>query len=146
MSLEETPWNDAHHHSSFILSLGEISSCLYTFVSCAPTHPLQTPILVHEVLSWGNMGSITATIPINIFVKPGIVENIYVGVSCSPYENKIYTSLFKEFCNVFVWSYEEMSDIYPSIVMHEIPTYPNAKVVHHHLQPVHPRKVTTIKG
>jgi len=50
-SLEETPWDDAHHLSSFLRSLGEISSCLETFFSYALTHPLQTPILVHEVLS-----------------------------------------------------------------------------------------------
>lgn len=40
ISLEETPWNDAHYHSSFLPSLGEISSCLETLVSSVPTHSL----------------------------------------------------------------------------------------------------------
>lgn len=44
MSLEEMPWNDAHHRSLFLPSLGEISSCLDTFVSHTLTHPLQRPI------------------------------------------------------------------------------------------------------
>jgi hypothetical protein len=35
----------------------------------------------------------------------------------------IYTELFKELCDVFAWSYEEMSGIDPRIVEHEIKTY-----------------------
>ena len=52
---------------------------------------------------------------------------IYIGVNCSPEEISIYTSLFKEFRDVFAWSYEEMPGIDPSIVEHEIRTYPDAK-------------------
>lgn len=39
-----------------------------------------------------------------------------------------------------------MPNIDPSIVVHEIPTYPNAKPVQQRLHPVHPRKETAIKG
>ena len=39
-----------------------------------------------------------------------------------------------------------MPRIDPSIVMHEIPTYPGAKPVWQHLLSVHPRKVATIKA
>lgn len=28
LSLDETPWNDLHHHSSFLPSLSAIPSCL----------------------------------------------------------------------------------------------------------------------
>jgi len=86
-------------------------------------------ILVHEVLYQGNMGHITATELINISIKLGIVENNHVRVSCSLDEIKIYNALLKEFCDVFAWSYEEMLGIDPSIVVHEIPTYPNVKLV-----------------
>jgi len=48
-------------------------------------------------LSEGNMGNITATMPLDIFVKPGIGENVHIGVSCSANEIRIYTHLFKEF-------------------------------------------------
>lgn len=87
------------------------------------------PILIHEVFSEGNMGNITQTMPIDISIKPGIVENIHIGVTCSPEEIQIYTNFFHEFYDVFAWSYEEMLGIDPSIVVHKIPTYPSAKLV-----------------
>jgi hypothetical protein len=57
------------------------------------------------------------------------MENIFVGADYSPEEIQIYTDLFKEFRDVFSWSYEEMPGIDPKIVEHEITTYPNAKPV-----------------
>lgn len=90
MSLDETPWNILHHCSSFLPNLGEMPSYLEVFVSHCPTHPLQTPVLVHEVLSEGNMGNITATMPLDISIKPGIVENIHFGVSYSLDEIRVY--------------------------------------------------------
>ena len=46
-----------------------------------------------------------------------------------PAEIQEYTKLFKEFRDVFAWSYDEMPDINPRIIEHEIKTYPNAKHV-----------------
>jgi hypothetical protein len=97
------------------------------------------------VFSEGNLSNISPTIPLDISIKPVIVENVHIRASCSPDEIVTYKSLFKEFCDIFAWSYEEMSGIDPNIVIHEIKTYPNAKLVRQHLCPVHPRKVTTIK-
>ena len=82
------------------------------------------------------MTNISATIPINISVNPDVVENIYRGANCSSEEISIYTALFKEFRDVFAWSYEEMPGIDPSIVEHEIQTYPDAKLVRQKLRPV----------
>jgi hypothetical protein len=84
-------------------------------------------------------------IPLDIFIKPGIVENVHIGASCSSDEIVTYTSLFKEFRDIFAWSYEEMSGIDPEIVIHEIKTYPNAKSIWKFLHPVHPRKADAIK-
>lgn len=95
MSLDETPWNGLHQCSPFLPNLDEIPSYLEAFVSHCPTPPLQTHVLVHSVLLEGNMGNITATMPLNIFVKPKIVENIHIGVSHSPDEIRVYTQLFK---------------------------------------------------
>lgn len=39
-----------------------------------------------------------------------------------------------------------MPGIDPSIMVHEIPMYPDAKLVHQHLHLVHPRKAVAIKG
>ena len=77
-----------------------------------PINPLQREGMFAE----GNMANISAIIPINISVNPNIVENVHIGGNCSPEEIAIYTALFKEFCDVFLWSYEEMSGIDPSIV------------------------------
>ena len=73
------------------------------------------------------MANISATIPINISVNPDVLENIYIGANCSPKEIAIYTALFKEFCDIFAWSYEEMLGIDPSIIEHEICTYHDNK-------------------
>ena len=58
----------------------------------------------------------------------------------------IYTSLFKELCDVFAWSYKEIPGIDPSIVEHEIRTYPNAKPVRQKLRLVNPCKATIVKA
>ena len=47
---------------------------------------------------------------------------------------------------MFAWSYEEMPRIDPSIVVHEIKTYPDAKPVRQHLRQMHPRKAAAIKA
>ena len=39
-----------------------------------------------------------------------------------------------------------MLGIHPSIIIHEIKTYPDAKPIHHKLRPMHLRKTTTIKA
>jgi hypothetical protein len=75
------------------------------------------------------MGNISTTITIDISVKEGVVENINLGANCTPDEVVSYTTLFKEFHDVFAWRYEEMPGIDPSIVVHEIKTYPDAKPV-----------------
>ena len=83
------------------------------------TGDVDTPInpLPREgIFTEGNMENISTIIPINISANPNVVENVYIGENCSPKEIAIYTSLFKEFRNVFAWSYEEMLGIYPSIV------------------------------
>lgn len=59
------------------------------------TATLHTPVLIHDVLSEGNMGNISATIPIDISMKPCIIENIHIGASYSIDEIETYTTLFK---------------------------------------------------
>jgi hypothetical protein len=74
MSLEETPWDDSHHHSFLFLEPKTIE-----------THPdtLVLPKIFtnshHDVLFEGNLGNISSTIPIDISIKLGITENIHIG-------------------------------------------------------------------
>ena len=86
-------------------------------------------LATHEIYVEGNMATIAATIPINISQNLGVMENVFIGADCSPEEVQIYTDFFKEFRDVFAWSYEEMPGIDPKIVEHEIITYPDAKPV-----------------
>jgi hypothetical protein len=76
---------------------------------------------------------------------PGSVENVFIGAYYSLEEIQIYTDLFKEFCDIFSLSYEEMPGINPKIVEHETTTYPDAKPVRQKLLPVNPKKAATIK-
>ena len=72
---------------------------------------------------------ISPMIPINISRNPGRIENVYIGEECSHAEILEYTQLFKEFHDIFAWSYEEILGIDLHIVEHEINTYPNVKPV-----------------
>jgi hypothetical protein len=78
-------------------------------------------LATQEIYAEGNMETIAETIPINISQNPGIMENVFVGADCSPEEIQIYTDLFKEFCDVFAWSYKEIPEIDPQSVNHGLP-------------------------
>ena len=82
---------------------------------------------------------------VDISVKRGILENIYIGHNSSPFEVQSYTTLFKEFGYFFSWTYDEMTGIDPSIIFHEIKTYLDAKPIRQKLQQVHPWKAVAIK-
>ena len=101
---------------------------------------------MHNPDSELNLKNTSRTIPIEISVKPGIIENIHIGACCTEDEIKAYKALFQEFHDVFAWSYEEMPGIDPAIVVHEIKTYPDAKPVRQRLRQIHPRKAATIKA
>jgi hypothetical protein len=77
----------------------------------------------------GNLRNISPTIPIDISIKPGIVENVHIRYACSDNEVVTYKAIFKEFCDVFTWSYKEMSGIDLDIIVHENNTYPDAKLI-----------------
>jgi hypothetical protein len=143
--LDDTPWDDGHHRSILFLEQQTLEN--YQRISTPSTVVVITtvPGSTRDVFAEGNLSNISPMIPIDISVKPGIVENVHIGASCSPAEIVTYTSLFKEFRDIFAWSYEEMSGIDPAIVVHEIKTYPGAKPVRQRLRPVHPRKAAAIK-
>jgi hypothetical protein len=143
--LDDTPWDDGHHHSILFLEQQTLEN--YQRISTSSTVVVisTVPQSTRDVFAEGNLSNISPMIPIDILVKPRIVENVHLGASCSPEEIVTYTSMFKEFRDIFAWSYEEMSGIDPAIIVHEIKTYPGAKPVQQRLHPVHPRKATAIK-
>ena len=78
------------------------------------------PLISLGQMADGNMANISSMISINISRNPGTIENVYIGADCSPAEILKYTELFKEFRDIFAWSYDEMPGIDPRIVKHEI--------------------------
>jgi hypothetical protein len=121
--MEDTPWDNGNHHSILFLEQHTIEH--YQRISTPLTVVVisTVPESTHDVFSEGNLRNISPTIPFDISVKSGVVENVHIRASCSPDEIVTYTSLFKEFRDIFAWSYEEMSGIDPDIVIHEIKTY-----------------------
>ena len=125
----EPPWEELHHKSYFLLELDHLECEDFREILSerigSPMVPLSSPGLMAD----GNMANISPTIPINISHDPGKIENVYIGVECSHAEIQEYTELFKEFCDIYAFSYDEIPGIDPCIVEHEIKTYPNAKPV-----------------
>jgi hypothetical protein len=141
MMIEGAPWNDHHHRSLLPECEEETHHDLY--------HPSVFEFLtntVNTVDSERNLSNIEETVAINISTKSDVVENIHVGKSCSPSELEIYSALFREFRDVFAWSYDEMPGIDSSIVEHEIKMYPDVKPVRQRLRQVHPKKAAAIKA
>jgi hypothetical protein len=100
----------------------------------------------HGIYAEQNMEGMSPTVTINISRIHGNIENVYIGVDYSLEEILIYIEVFKEFQDVFAWSYEEMLGINPQIIEHEIKTYPIAKPVKQHLRVVNPQKAPAIKA
>ena len=65
----------------------------------------------------------------DISFKHGIVEHVHLIHKRSTSKSEIYMALFKEFQDVFTWSYEEIPSIDPLIVVHDIKAYPVVKPV-----------------
>jgi hypothetical protein len=121
MTSPDKPWEDIHHRSYFLPKLSRIKAGEFT-VTIMGDQPCPINLLaMQEIYVEGNMETIAETIPINISQNPGVVENILIGVDFSPEEIQVYTDLFKEFCDVFSWSYEEIPDIDPQSVDHGLP-------------------------
>jgi hypothetical protein len=129
LSIEESPWNDNHHCSSFLSSLDEIEENIQSIFPYDIIDNPQSLILIQDTITEGNLGNISHTINIDISGKEGVMEHIQLGTNCSTEEIQDYTALFKEFHDIFAWSYEEIPSIDPLIVLHEIKTYPKDKHV-----------------
>jgi hypothetical protein len=95
LSIEEVPWDDNHHRSSFLPSLDDIEKDISSIFPSVIVDSPQSPILTQDTISKGNLGNISSTITVDISIKEGIVENIQLGANCSAEEVETYTSLFK---------------------------------------------------
>jgi hypothetical protein len=93
--MEDTPWEDGHHRSILFLEQHTLENYQQISTPSNVVFILTIPGSTHDVFAEGNLSNISPMIPIDISVKPGIVENVHIGASCSPDEIVTYTSLFK---------------------------------------------------
>ena len=94
-----------HHHLSFLPDFVLVEVNKLDSVQVHDGDRSSQPTATHDLYAEGNMANISETILINITSEPGIVENVLIGADCSPDEIITYTALFKEFRDVFSWSY-----------------------------------------
>ena len=97
LSLDELPWDDLHHRSSFLPELGRFENDFSTIFIIDYVKEPQNPISITNLDSETNLGNISTTVPIDISVKSGIVENIHICASCTIEEINTYKALFQEF-------------------------------------------------
>lgn len=116
--LSERSWEVNHHWSSILSPLNEEEFPLQ--LEASDNGRTHSPSTSYGISSEGNLSNISKTITIDISVKPNIMEIITIGANCSLEEVTLYKALFKEFHAIFSWSYEEMPDIDPWIILHEI--------------------------
>ena len=83
LSIEEAPWGDNHHRSSFLSSLDEIEKYISSIFPTDIVESLKSPILTQDTISKGNLGNISHTIIVYISIKEGVVENVQLGANCS---------------------------------------------------------------
>ena len=138
LSIDELPWDDLHYRSSFLSELDKFKNNFSSIFTANYVEQPQSPISITNLDFEVNLGNFSSTIPVDISVKPRIIENIHIGASCTPDEISTYKSLSQEFHDIFSWYYEEMPGIDPNIVIHEIKTYPDAKPIRQRLRPIHP--------
>ena len=101
MIVNEPVWEDHHHRSYFLPNASLVGFDLESLISTDIVMNPQTPVLLQDTNSKGNICNITKTNPIDISVKPETVEHVHVGHNCSKDETESYRALFKEFCDIF---------------------------------------------
>jgi hypothetical protein len=99
--MEDTPWENGHHRSILFLEQHTLEN--YQWISTPSTVVIisTVPESTHDVFIEGNLRNISPTIPIDISIKPGMIENVHIGASCFPDEIVTYMSMFKEFRDIF---------------------------------------------
>jgi hypothetical protein len=86
-----------HHRSYFLPSLERIEQDNFRSTLSEIVSHAVAPLDMHSIYVEGNMVSISPTVLIDISRTPRKIENVNIGVDCSPEEILIYTNLFKEF-------------------------------------------------
>jgi ribonuclease HI len=81
-------------------------------------------------------------------VNLGIKDNpqcINLGVGCSEQEKTTFIKLFKEFKDVFAWTYDDLKTLDPNIIQHVIPMKPKTQPFQQKLRKMHPKLEPIVK-
>jgi hypothetical protein len=86
------PWNALHHRAFFLSQEAfhppiQASMCTIEtkdFIPLGYIDWFNNPIPTPDVFEEGNMANISPTVKIYISIKSGIIEEITIGVACSP--------------------------------------------------------------
>jgi ribonuclease HI len=70
---------------------------------------------------------------------------INLGVGCSEQEKAAFIKLFKEFKDVFAWTYDDLKTFDPNIIQHVIPMKPQTLPFQQKLRKMHPKLEPTVK-
>ena len=84
MNGPDRPWDDMHHCSYILPELVRIEQDDFRSTLSEIFGHDVVPLDMHNIYAEGNMESISPTITIDISRIPGKVENVYIGVDCSP--------------------------------------------------------------
>jgi hypothetical protein len=95
----DNPSDDLHHRSYFLPELRRIEAGEFTLTMTRDRSFPINPLATRDVYAEGNTESIAETVPINLSRTPGVIDNVFVEVYCSP---------------------EEIPDIDPQSVDHEL--------------------------
>jgi hypothetical protein len=72
-------------------------------------------------------------------------QNINMGKGCFEQERYAFIKLFKEFKDVFSWTYNDLKTLDPNIIQHVIPMKPQAQPFQQKLIKMHPKLEPTVK-
>ena len=84
MSNSNHPWGKMHHHTSFLPKLDKLNESPKILDASNFDDWCQSPIMLHDVFSKGNLENISKIVAIKIIMKSGVVENIMIGADCTP--------------------------------------------------------------
>jgi len=98
MMSNDAPW-DEHHHSSFPYTIEYNINGVYlpNFVEA-----FTNSIFIHDIDSENNLLNIEGTIPLDIYIKLGIIKYLYIGSSCTSHKINIYQAIFCELQVIFL--------------------------------------------
>ena len=77
--MNESVWEYHHHRSLFLPNTISTDNDFVSLLGTDIVETLQTPVLLQDFESEGNLCNITKTTPIDISIKPGTIEHVHIG-------------------------------------------------------------------